>query len=94
MPKTKENKKTKVAETPVEPKEEVRPSVPNAKATEVIEAKYEPEKDGYKVPSIANMRRVHTKKDFEELIERYKVQNPAKYEQKKVALEQKLKNLK
>jgi hypothetical protein len=34
------------------------------------------------------------KTEFEALIERYKVQNPAKYEQKKAALEARLASLK
>lgn len=57
--------------------------------------------EGYKRPSITNVHEVHTKKQFESLVDAYwknnpdmKEKNPAKYHRKKSELERKLKELK
>ncbi len=50
--------------------------------------------EGYKRPSVTNVQHVYTKKQFEKLMEAYKIQNPAKYERKKSELERKLKEIK
>lgn len=53
-----------------------------------------PLEEGFKNPSIANQIFAHDHNSYKKLIEAYKKQNPAKYEQKKVELEEKLKRLK
>ena len=66
----------------------------------VVEAVIEPKlplvpiEQGLKRPSITDLKAAHTKKSYLELIEAYKIQNPAKYEAKKSELERKLKEIK
>jgi hypothetical protein len=48
---------------------------------------------GYKNPPINQIVIAHTYESYKALIERYKEQNPEKYQQKKSALEAKLKAL-
>lgn len=61
---------------------------------EVQETKPLGEESGFKEPSIANQVFAHDYNSYKKLIEAYKTQNPAKYEQKKVELEEKLAKLK
>lgn len=46
--------------------------------------------EGRKRPSITDMRQVHTKAEYQKIIDRYKIQNPVKYASKRSELERKL----
>jgi len=81
----------------VEPKVEKQTEIPKAP---VIKPKIDPNNprlerisEGFKRPSITDLRPAHTKKQFQAVIDAYKIQNPVKYEQKRVALEAQLKAL-
>ena len=70
--------------TPVPKKPEVKPKVdPNN--PELVGVK-----EGLKRPSITDLKPAHTKKQYQALIDAYKIYNPKKYEQKKSELAAKL----
>lgn len=71
----------KAADTPAVP---VIPAQPALSKPEAMKDK----------PSVTDVKVAMTKKEFQKVIDAYKIQNPVKYERKKVALEAKLKLLK
>ena len=58
------------------------------------EQKYEHIEEGFKRPSITDVKPAHTKSEYKNLIELYKKQNLAKYNLKKSELDAKLRAMK
>lgn len=83
-----EERALKSVDEAVEERREAREEVPQPEITR-------PKKlEGYKKTPINYIQEVHTKESYEALIDKYKEENPRKYEMKKQELKAKLKAIK